>query len=163
MKPSAFSCRPLTGKHVFAMFAAFFAVVLAANVALVFEARRSFNGLTEDNAYERGLAYNETLAQQARQTREGWSGKVSYNSETGRFSVTLTDRSGPVAGAKVVLDLIRPVRTGEDRSVALTPSSPPGTYVGALRPPLPGQWDVRLRARDGERTFETLTRIVVPD
>ena len=163
MKPSAIPHRPLTGKHVFALFAAFFAVVLAANVALVFEARRSFNGLTENNAYEKGLAYNEHLAQQARQTREGWSGTVSYDSGTGRFSVTLIDRSGPVADAEVVLDLIRPVRTGEDQSATLTPSSLPGPYVGTLRPPLPGQWDVRLRARDGERTFETLTRIVVPD
>lgn len=145
------------------MFAAFFAVVLVANVALVLEARRSFNGLAEDNAYEKGLAYNDRLARNEKQRQEGWSGAVAYDLPTRRFTVILSDRNGPVTDARARLDLIRPVRRGEDMSVDLSPLSAPGTYGAALPGVKPGQWDARVTAERNGQVFETQTRIVIPE
>lgn len=155
--------RPLTGKHVFAMLALFFAVIFAANVALIWEARRSFNGLSEENAYENGLAYNQQIERKARQIKNGWSSAVTYDSRTGRFQVTLSDHQGPVSGLHPAIELVRPVRDGMDRRGILDPSSTPGVYTVDLRPPAPGQWEVRIRARKDGQDFETRSRIKIPE
>lgn len=152
---------PLTGKHVFAMLFLFFALILGANVALVWEAHRSFNGLSEENAYEKGIVYNEQIERKAHQIEEKWSSSVTYDPGEGRFLVVLSDRHGPASNLEASIDLVRPVHDGMDRSARLTPTTAPGTYTADLRPSAPGQWEIRIRAQKNGQDFETRSRIKI--
>ena len=53
--------RELTGAHVLAGLFAFFGVMLAANGVFVYVATTTFSGLSTDDAYRKGLSYNETI------------------------------------------------------------------------------------------------------
>ena len=69
MKPA----RPLTGKHVLAMFLAFFGVVIAVNMVMFRVATKSFSGIETDSAYRVGLAYNTELEAARQQAALGWA------------------------------------------------------------------------------------------
>ncbi|MFQ5774363.1 MAG: FixH family protein [Kiloniellaceae bacterium] len=155
--------RTLTGRHVLIAVLAFFGVVIAANAVFVVLALDTWTGLSTENAYQRGLAYNETLRAAAAQRALGWRADLSVRA-TGagrdRLEVAFTDRRGaPIESLAVTVRLRRPTHEGFDRDVALARAGP-GRYAADLELPLRGQWDVRLSARSryGKR-FEFEDRI----
>ena len=141
--------RVVTGRHVFYGLLCFFAVVLAANAAFIYLALDTFPGLSTDNPYQRGLAYNETLDARAKQRALGWRAEVTFEERgegRGTLTVVLRDRAGaPLEDLRVVGQVRRPTREGLDRDVALARSGP-GAYSAELALPERGQWDVRLVA-----------------
>lgn len=154
---SAHASRPLTGRHVFLMLLAFFGIIFAANAALIWMAGKSFNGLAEDQAYEKGLAYNEVLEQGRMQERDGWTVKANF--AEGRFVIELADRHGPVSGAEGTATLFRVIRSGEDLSAPLASAGAAGQYSVALTPPEPGLWELRVEVRYNGRTYDSRQRL----
>jgi len=151
--------RTVTGRHVLYGVVAFFAVVLAANGTFIFFALSTWTGLSTENAYQRGIDYNEILDAAARQRALGWTGALSFDGR-GRLSLVVTDRQGtPVDNLAVRVDIRRPTNEDFDQVVALVPSGA-GAYEATLELPLLGQWDVRAvgETPDGRR-FEIEGRI----
>ena len=78
-------------------FFGFFGVVLAVNGVMLTYALGTFNGLSVDGAYDRGLAYNEALAEYQAQRALGWDLDVAFapdESRAGDLAVTARDRAG---------------------------------------------------------------------
>ncbi|MFQ5468128.1 MAG: FixH family protein [Kiloniellaceae bacterium] len=155
--------RTITGRHALIGVLAFFAVVFAANGAFVYLALDSWSGLSTENPYERGIAYNETLAAAAAQKALGWRARLGFTdlgAGRGRIEIAFADQRGaPLDTLEVSGTIRRPTHEGLDRAVSLAWTGP-GRYAVELAFPKSGQWDVRLVARGrGDRRFEIEDRI----
>jgi len=130
--------------------------VVAANGALLWFAQTTFPGVAAKKPYEVGAAYNSVLAAAARQDALGW--KLTTTIETGHVLLQLLDRDGkPLDRLTITGSITRPV--GGDAVYPLSFAvGVDGIHRSAETIPAPGQWDLRLAARDGETTPYSATR-----
>ncbi len=153
----------LTGRHVLLATLGFFGLVAAVNASMIFLAVSTFSGLETENAYVRGLAYNETLRAAERQAARGWT--VSFDqrqldSQRIMLEARFLDRAGlPLDGLEVAVGFTRPTHQGHDLDLELAALGT-GRYQGEAVLPLPGQWDLHIRAlRDGEALYTREQRL----
>lgn len=143
----------------------FFAVVFGANGIMLFFALDSWTGLSTENAFQEGLAYNEQIAERDRQAALGW--QVSFDAVPDRpghvvFDMRVDDDRGvPVTAASVVVALTRPTHEGYDSTTSLTHMGA-GHYVGEADLSLPGQWHVELVIDEPRGRYRQSERVVVP-
>ena len=150
------SQRPLTGRRVLIYLIAFFAVVFAANAALVTFAIETLPGTEVDSAYRASLAFNREIAAAKAQTERGW--KVAAHIE--RIDVRAA-AGAPLGGAGFMARLARPADERGDRVFALVERES-GIYTGAAGDVAPGQWDLVIEAvRGNERVFLSRNRVVL--
>ena len=150
MKP----VRPLTGKHVLAMFIAFFAVVFGV-------ATSTFGGVETDSAYKVGLAYNDQLEAARKQAALGWRVDAKVDGEV--VVLTVRDRDGQIVpGLEGDVLLAWPADRRLDRKGVIS-ARDGGRYEVILDKPLPpGQWDIVMQLRQhGERVFQSKNRILL--
>jgi nitrogen fixation protein FixH len=147
------------------IFVAGFVLVLLVNLTMAYFATSTFSGLTNDHAYEAGLAYNQTLAAARKQEEMGWTVNSTVDPEANHgahITVSYLDRDGkPVEDLTVRATLIRPTAKGHDREVTLAHVAP-GTYATLQEMPLSGIWDMTVTARGGEVGYTLARRIIVP-
>lgn len=154
-----------TGRRVLALMIGFFAVVAAANGALVAFALSSWSGLSTENAYLKGLKHDATIAAARRQAALGWSSRVELSAGPEGGGVLVVHLAGSdgqgLSGLQVAARMMRPASAGFDRVLDLAPAGE-GAYAGVAPPPLAGQWDVEVAAvgRGGAR-YAMLHRVVV--
>lgn len=133
--------RELNGRHVLAIAAGAFAIILGANIAMLVAAVGSFPGLVVKNSYVASQGWNERTAAQS---ALGWATAVSYSG--GRLFVRIRGADGlPVQGLALEARLGRPSSDAEDRTVTLT-STPDGYSAEALLQP--GVWLVDVSTPD---------------
>lgn len=138
-----------TGRSALALFVAFFGVVFIVNGIFVYIATQSWRGLDTDDAYRKGLDYNETLARADAQSALGWQTEVTLDGA--RPVVRLRDRAGlPLDGLDVSAVARHPVDENADRTLALFGRGG-GVYRADVELPAHGQWDLRVEVarRDG--------------
>ncbi len=131
----------------------FFAVVFAMNSYLIYTAYKNFDGLTDENYYEKGLFYD---AHRSAARKIGWSFALDFKDEPRTntelpFVLTLRDKAGvPLSGASVVATLRRLTTDKDDDAYVLTETE--AGYVGVMRIPRAGRWEVFVEAeKDGEK------------
>lgn len=145
----------LTGRRVFTITAAAFAVIIAANVALVVAAIRTFPGLEVANSYVASQSFDtDRIAQEAL----GWTLTPAY--ADGRLTLTFTDRDGhpaPVADLAVLVG--RPTEASDDSTPAFVNVG--GTFAAPMTL-APGKWMLRVDATapDGTRFHQRLDLFV---
>lgn len=141
-----------------------FLVVIGVNATLIVFAERTFSGLETASPYERGLDYNKTLAAEAAQEQLGWQSKVAIASASSgqrSLDVAMTDRDGrPLPGLTLRAYLVRPSNEGQDVALVPVPAGD-GRYRATFDLPAPGQWELRVVASDGDRTWQHSERIFV--
>ncbi|MEM1383809.1 MAG: FixH family protein [Pseudomonadota bacterium] len=139
--------RELKGWHVLAIALSAFAVIIGANMTMLFSATGSFPGLVVKNSYVASQHWNRLTATQR---ALGW--QVGSDYEDGILTVRLTDESGaPVPGLAVQATVGLPATDVEDREIALREAA--AGYFAPV-PLAAGQWRVALRAVDAEgRSF----------
>lgn len=150
------------------IFVAGMLVVIAVNGVLVYFALGSWTGISTDDAYRKGLAYNQALAAARAQDQRGWSATVAFERKegdgaghAGRLVVAFTDRDGdPLEDLRVTAALLRPTHEGYDQHIALTQQGS-GVYAEDVVLPLPGQWDARIEAHRRDDAFVTRHRLDV--
>ena len=146
------------------MFVLAFLVVGAVNAVFVYLAIHSHTGLITEQAYEKGLAFNQTLAKAEAMKALGWNFSVELTSED-ILSVRLVDKSGnPVQKAQVKGRMVRPVKSGYDYEINLAEQmkvGESGVYQVLLRPPLRGSWTVHLVATQNGQSFEKSEALVL--
>ena len=138
----------LRGVHVLAGLLAFFAAIIAVNVAFAFIAVRSFPGEDVRRSYLQGLQYNETLAARRAQAELGWrvTAGLRQGDEGGVVEVVVTGRDGaPVAGAHLTGDLQWPTDSRHDRALNFQ-SAGAGRYTAPVPDLTSGRWRLRARA-----------------
>ncbi|MEP4887796.1 MAG: FixH family protein [Alphaproteobacteria bacterium] len=155
--------REITGRTVLLSLITFFAVVFLVNGIFFWFARDSWTGLSTEDAYRKGIAFNDELARGDAQRRLGWTAEAAYASGgpgAGRLTFALLTADGrPVRDRAVPATFRRPFAEGIDFSTALN-GDENGRYVADITPPAPGQWDVRIEvSRPGALPYLVETRI----
>jgi len=153
----------IRGKHVLIGMIGAFGLVIAVNLVFVYFAIDTFTGVTTENPYQEGLAYNEVLAARDAQRDLGWQGEVSYLRSGGnpqQIAVTLKDRDGqPLSGLILDGSLRRPTHEGVDQPLSWRETAP-GSYTAEVTLPELGNWDLLVTAHDGSMApFEMKARL----
>jgi nitrogen fixation protein FixH len=155
--------RPLTGRTVLLILAAFFGVMLAVNFIFATYAVKTFSGLDADNPYDAGLAYNKDIMAAKAQASLGWTVDLTRTPEAGATQITVAvkDKAGqPVSGLEVALHFVYPPTRKLDQQATATAVAD-GVYSGAAALP-PGRWDVEVDLkRNGERLFRSRNQLTV--
>lgn len=145
-------------------FVGFFGVVLAANVTLLSVAFGTWTGLAADQAYDRGIHYNEELEARAAQAALDWRGDYAFDDlgdRRVRVALTLsTPHDTLVDDAVVTAKFVRPTHQGFDTTVRMERNGR-GGYAAATDLPLAGQWEVRVTAEAPSGTWRLTDRVSV--
>jgi len=155
--------RKITGRTVLFSLVAFFGVVFAVNGLFFWFASDSWTGLATEDAYRKGIAFNDQLDRADAQKLLGWTSETDFTSAgpgAGRLTFALVSANGqPVRGRDVSATFRRPVTEGIDFA-AMLKADETGRYVAEIAPPAPGQWDVRIEvSRPGALPYLVETRI----
>ena len=137
-----------------------FMVVLAVNVYFVRTAIRTNPGVVTEHAYEKGLAYNDTIAAVRAQRALGWQGDVTYADGTLRFTLRARD-GAPLTHARVTAYIDRPLQPGMAQEVTLEETGN-GVYATPLALPKRGQWDITVNAIWNDHSHQTRRRVTIP-
>lgn len=141
--------KKITGKKVLLWMIAFFGVIIGANASLTYFALNTWPGLTTEDAYKKGLAYNQTLDAAARQSAMGWVSTVDIQSGTGvdkTITINLTGAgNAPQSGLVVTATLERAVGTPGTQIISLNETAP-GMYAGTFKSPAEGRWLAEINA-----------------
>ncbi|WP_270935983.1 FixH family protein [Falsiroseomonas oryzae] len=134
-------------------------LVVVVNLGMVYAALSTFTGVTTGKSYDRGRAYNQVLAEAARQDALGWRARVAL--EGGVVLVTVADREGLPVGGRVEGVLLRPLE-GAELHLDFAAAGP-GRFIAFAPLPGRGQWEARLTltGERGER-FDIRERMVAP-
>jgi nitrogen fixation protein FixH len=139
-QPTHRSGRTLGGRHVLLTFIGFFAIVFIVNGVMVYQALSTFGGLDTDDAYRKGLAYNQRIAEGVAQEQRGWRDTLVYVPETEHVRLDLADHEGiGVPGLVIVGKIGRPATDRFDRKLEFAEVGP-GTYEADAAGLEPGWW-----------------------
>jgi nitrogen fixation protein FixH len=145
----------LTGRHVFAITAGAFAVIIGVNVLLAVKAVSTFPGLEVQNSYVASQGFN---ARKAAQEALGWSMMPTY--AAGRMRLAFTDRDGlasHVTGLEVLVGRTTEV-TQDQRPVFVETGDGYEADVALGQ----GKWMVKVTATAADGTlFEQRSVLIV--
>lgn len=140
-------------------FVGFFAIIAVMDGIFVYLATDTHTGVVTEQAYQKGLNYNETVAAVEAQEALGWSSNIEYQSD-GELVFTLSDDAQPLTGAEIIAEFTRPTHNGVDFSVPLQESGA-GAYRAPVKFPLDGIWDVRVYVTWNQQQYQQTERLVV--
>jgi nitrogen fixation protein FixH len=141
------------------IFVAGFGVIIAVNAIMIWFAVSSFSGLYSANPREQGLHYNDVLAQQHKRDALGWKVDVAWQPSASRMEIDLHDAAGqPLAGARVMANLVRPVEKRAPIAVALQPVDI-GRFVARIDLPAHGNWDVDIAVECAGQRYAATRRM----
>lgn len=143
-------------------------IVIAVNAVMMTLAIGTFPGLETEDAYRKGIEYNQTIAAARAQDARGWHLDLHFTQSPeagvhgGDVSIAFVDRDGQaLRELEVKVDFVRPLGEGIDDPLPFDERGG-GVYGARFIAPLPGQWDARILARRGNETFQATRRIVIP-
>ena len=137
--------RKLTGWHVFGLFGGGFAIIIAVNLFMAFQAISTFPGLEVSSSYADSQTFD---VRRVAQDALGWEASVETTED--QLILTLVGAEGrPVYPAELEALLTRPTTRADDQLLALT-RGPNGTLTSPADLDV-GRWRLRLTgsARNG--------------
>ena len=139
--------RALSGRHVLFGLIGFFAIVLVADAYLIYKAVSTFGGLETEDAYRKGLAYNDRIVAASAQAKRGWRDRLNYVPRTERLRIALLDREGTgVSGLDITASLGRPATNRFDRQLSFVQTGP-GIYEASVPGIESGWWMIGVKAK----------------
>ena len=140
-------------------FVAGFVVVIAVNGLMMWLAIASFSGLYSDHARDTGVTYNRVIAEQKARDSLGWKVATSWQPESQRLAISLTNADGsPLAGAHVSVELVRPAEKHAPIDVDLTTLGG-GNFGARIDLPLRGSWDLDIAVEAHGQHFAVTKRV----
>lgn len=139
--------RKITGLHVLAILIGFFLTVTGVNVLMMYSAITTFGGLETDDAYRKGLAYNQTIAQGEAQAALGWTALVMAAPDQTSIWVEMTGKTeAPLTGITIKGEIGRAATNKFDMPLTFRETAP-GHYEAALDTRIEsGNWVAHLSA-----------------
>jgi len=145
------SGRSITGRMVLTWLLTFFGVIIAVNGAFVYFALSSWPGLSNEQAYEDGLAYNKTLDAAKLQHDEGWKSLLDLGANE-QLRVRFFDKTGVlVTGLSPTAQVGRATHEDEDRALSFRETEP-GIYTAPVAGLASGLWKVELTVLEDQET-----------
>lgn len=145
------------------IFFVFFAVIFAVNFFYIYISQKTWRGLATDDAYQKGLHYNQILEAEKKQKELGWKMTISYRNlgeNKGVLEIDLKDKnSQKISDAEIEVNFKRPTQEGKDFSQKLKFRD--GVFKADISFPLKGQWDFEIRAVRGEDVFQETDRNII--
>lgn len=152
---------PITGRQVLIAMVLFFAVIIAANMAMLTAALQSWGGLVVKNSYVASQRFTKDVSAAQAQPIQRWSLTLTQQAAEAGAAPTpamlkLADADGaPLTGLAVRLAVGRPTHERDDRVLTLTEIAP-GLYQ-ASEALAPGAWRAEVivaaaEGRDQRRT-----------
>jgi nitrogen fixation protein FixH len=139
------------------LFVGGFALVVAVNAIMIWFAVGSFAGLYTQKPRDRGLRYNQVLAEQQRRDALGWRVEAAWRAESGRLEITVFDADGrPLAPTRLAAELVRPIEKRPPVVVALG-ATDIGRFAGHVDLPERGNWDLDIVVERNDQRY-ALTR-----
>ncbi|MDG1287706.1 MAG: FixH family protein [Rickettsiales bacterium] len=146
-------------KYIPYYFVAFFIFLAMADGVFVYLATSTHTGVVKEQAYEKGLDYNNLIDAKAAQDTLNWKSSLTLQGEA--LTATLSDAENtPLKDAKVTAHLTRPTQGGYDFSATLTPQDNKH-YTALIDFPLKGQWDATLIVLWNQHSYQKRTRLIV--
>jgi nitrogen fixation protein FixH len=162
-RTAAASRKPgLLGRHVLMMMLSFFGVIVAVDSFMIYRAVSTFGGLETQDAYKKGLAYNQRISRDAEQERAGWKDTVEIGGVPQHLRIALRDHAGaPITGKRLAAKIGRPATDRFDVTLDFAETAA-GLYEAALPVVAEGSWIVDLSAYNGtaeEPAYEARRRV----
>ena len=151
--------KPLTGRKVFAIFAAAFALIVGVNVFMAWNAIGTFPGLETKSAYVANQTFD---AERKAQEALGWETSVTIEGET--VQLTILGPDGKPARIEGIEGTIgRATQRSDDQELAFRQNEF-GVFVAQVEPLDFGKWDVRFVATAVNGTpFRQRLQIILPE
>lgn len=147
----------LTGRKVALWLGGFFLIVFAVNGLMTYLALTSWGGLETEDAYRKGLAYNQEIEAAKAQKKSGW--KIALDTVPARLqgpiSVKITRPKDSTPPVLISVTISRPATDKFDQTISLFAQSD-GQYSAPYSVPLPGQWDLVILVKTQEDIIYTL-------
>jgi nitrogen fixation protein FixH len=144
------------------LFVAGFAIVIAVNGTMTWLAIDSFSGLYSNKPRDRGLRYNQVVAEQRERDALGWKVETSWQAQDRTFGLTVADRDGALpGGASVTVELVRPAEKRTPLRIAMSDLGG-GRFAGTVDLPARGSWDADIVIVSGGRRFAVTRRLFLP-
>jgi len=141
-------------------FVAFFVFIAIMDGIFVYLATTTHSGVITENAYQKGLNYNQYIDAYNQQEIVGWNGNIDFIKSSLIFQ--LNDKQGqPIETAKVVAHISRSTKSGLDFEVLLYHNARGSYENNAVNFPLKGQWDIRVVAEWNQQKYQQSKRIIV--
>lgn len=144
-------------------FLGLFIFVVAVNIFYIVISRDSWRGVVTENAYEKGLNYNQTIAENKKQKKLGWKieQKISnIGDKKIKLTIAVSDKFGAIiSDAQVTVKFKRPTQEGFDFWVAMEPTG--RVYLSEVIFPLKGQWDFEIFASKDEKQVRSKSRYII--
>lgn len=140
-----------------------FVIVAAVNFGFIYVSVTSYDGLVEDNYYNRALNYQEEKIELERQQTLGWnfSTKTVKQKDQLFYTLEVKDKSGKaIDKAHAEVTFFRPTQSGFDQSLTLNETKA-GTYQGSVNLPLKGVWDVHINFKKNAEKWKKKERLTV--
>lgn len=133
------------------------AITVAVNGVMVWFAVSSFSGLYTPRPRDIGLRYNDIIAEQKARDALGWRIEAAWDPPSKGLEVHVFDASGqPLSGARVAVELVRPVERMAPLDVAMA-ATDIGRFAGHIDLPERGNWDLDIVVERGKQRY-ALTR-----
>lgn len=152
---------PLSGRHVLYGLLIFFGVIFTVNGVFIYMAGSTFTGLQTEDAYRKGLAYNDSIRAAGSQHALGWQVRDIQLTRNGQLNVALLDQEdAPLQGLTVGAEVRRPASEEFDQTLSLAEAAP-GLYAGQGGDFAAGQWQVVLTVRRGDDEFRVEQKVLL--
>ena len=136
----------------------FFVILACVFAGFTYIAKKTHSGIVTEQAYEKGLAYNETIAKANAQEKQHLSHEILI--ERRKLTFSIRDRNGnALAIKKATLWLYRPVRAQDDIVVAMQPLG--ASQTADLQKVKNGLWEARILATTENGTYQAVKKVVI--
>jgi nitrogen fixation protein FixH len=159
------SGKPLTGRTFLYWIGGFFLIVFISIGSMMYIAVNSMSGLETEEPYEKGVAYNKTIAKARQQEAARLSVSIAADPQPDKL-VRLSVRvraadDAPYMEKDVRVLFFRPTKQGYDKTIRLKEKKP-GLYRGNIMLPLRGIWDLKLEIKDaGKIVYKSKSRVIL--
>ncbi|HEC01216.1 MAG TPA: hypothetical protein ENI91_05960 [Sphingomonadales bacterium] len=157
--------KEFTGRKAMMWIVGFFLVIFTVNAIMATIAVGTWGGLETDNAYRKGLFYNNEIAAAEDQHKSGWTIALSHRPtamENDKIAVKINWPENDLPPAQVSVLITRAVTNAYDQEIILTKTSD-NIYTAAVKFAEPGQWDVDIIVKRPEGPIYQLTdKIFIP-
>lgn len=143
-------------KYILFAFLAFFGVIFIVNGIFITTALKTHRGVVTDQAYEKGIHFNQTLSEAKNQP--AFQDKVSFENNLLRWTL-LNENGEPITKANVKAQIFRPIQEGHDFEVELVDKGN-GIYEAVLDLPFKGLWEARLNSKWHNKTYKTTYQMI---
>lgn len=131
--------KPLTGRHVFAIFILAFGIIISVNIFMAYSAIKTFPGVEVENSYIASQTFDQRKFDQI---GLGWVTHASH--ENGQLEFSIRDQDGNAIHAGIVDAVIgRPTTDRNDERVEFVIQH--GVYIASI-PLDAGMWMLKIDA-----------------